>query len=142
MKRKSFYITGPALLFTVFLSSYLTHRLEERVRLVKSEFSVLECRVSLNEVQKKPFELLAGKKVILTASVQNFNESEDCWIDLELLASEKIETSQVGVVYIFTLPENKVREIKGKYDNFDDAREHLVASYSREQGGAGKFVKY
>lgn len=142
MKRNYFYITGPALLFVVFFSSFLTHRLEEKVRIVEVGVPAEDCGLSLKNIQTKSFPISTGEKQLITLSTENFGNNDKCWINLEILAAEKLEATETGVIYIFNLSESKVREIKDKYDDFGEYGENLVATYLKVPGSPGKLVKY
>lgn len=112
---------------------------------VYAQEKVLEettCNLSLTQVQNEVFPLSNGSKQIVTYSVSDFQENDECWGRLETLGKRITENSEIAGVYFFTLPPDEISKIDALYKDFSQYGINLIATFWKDTDSGSELRRY
>lgn len=93
------------------------------------------CKTLATLVDNKSFNVNAGEKIIVTYSLENFQENNDsCWLQLDQIGRQQLQNKVFGAVYFFAMPESKVPSIENEFTNFSQYGKKLVAKFWKDPG--------
>ena len=100
------------------------------------------CNVSIDEVENKFFQLSKGQKQVITYSISNFNDHDECWLYLKKYAANMTIDAEISGVYFFTLPPEDIEAIANQYNDFSQYGKNLVAEYWKDPDSGEKLVRF
>lgn len=101
-----------------------------------------DCNLSLKQVQNKSFPISKGSKQIVTFSVSEFSDTEECWIKLEKVAAAISESSEIAGVYYFTLPPDEIDEIDIMFKDFSQYSTNLIAGFWKDPDSGSELRRF
>lgn len=100
------------------------------------------CRMTLQQVQNKNFQMANGSKQIVTYAVSGFEDQEDCWKYLKHSATQITRSSEIAAVYFFTLPPGEIAEVSGEYKDFSQYGKNLIAEFWKDPDSGMELNRY
>lgn len=122
-------------LFSCFLISgliFFTYPLFPKDLINDASTGQNRCQLNLKQVQNEVFTLANGTKQIVTYSLSDFKDQEECWRQMEKIAKNTTNSSEIAGVYFFTLPAAEITKIKDLTQNFGQYGVNLIGVYWKD----------
>ena len=132
----------PILLFSLYFFNLQYSQAQDKNTRYQNQEDNNSCKMKLTEVQHKSFEIDGGTKAIITYSVTDFANEEDCWQKLEEIAASVTTSSDIAGVYFFTLSADKISSISSQNKDFSQYGKNLVAEYWKDPDSGPVLNRY